>query len=454
MENIRNTKLKYWLGLILLSTVIIIVLWSKQTLKIEITLDVDAPPIPTFETPVDYVAWYRSRNFEDGSPCGVEVYPSLFQDELNDFFKPNDELNKSLNRASVGPWSEKELPDLAQYLENLESYLLEYNKGKDINNIQWLCNAKGLWVGPHPNYSALRILGKALLANAWKKISPQKHHPDELINAIETNFQHASHIQKSAGIVAYLTSIGIRSLNYQAIQHGFQTTYLSNEHASHILEILQISDQPADIVEAFRGDWAGLLDMIQRLYPNGKFSTIAAKTLDVDKFLLGGFFLPKPKKTVARLNEWFQPALDIMTSSNSITVYHDLRKHDATREEISGRNLILSTLLPSFSMPYMLNNASETKRRGTILLVALHKYFYEKGHWPISLDDVLLLSPETRLDHYREKEFIYMLRDGKPWLYSVGLDGLDNKGNHDPRAIISDRKEGYDYVFMPIPDNP
>lgn len=454
MENIRNTKLKYWLGLILLSTVIIIVLWSKQTLKIEITLDVDAPPIPTFETPVDYVAWYRSRNFEDGSPCGVDVYPSLFKDELNDFFKPNVELNKALNKASVGIWSEQEIPDLTQYLEKLEPYLLEYTNGKDIYSIQWLCNATGLWDGPHPNYLVSRILGKALLANAWKKISPQKHHPDELINAIETNFQHASHIQKSAGTVAFLMNLGIRSYNYRAIQRGFQTSYLSNEHASHILDILHGRDQPANIVEAYRGDWAGMLDMIQRLFPNGKFSNVAAKTLDVDEFLLGGLFLPKPQKTVAKINEWFQTAINLITPSCTMAVYHDLHKHDLTKQNVSGRNNLLSLYLPTFSKVYSFCIAIETKRRGTILLVALHKYFYEKGHWPISLDDVLLLSPETRLDPYREKEFIYMLRDGKPWLYSVGLDGLDNKGNHDPRAMTSNRKVGYDYVFMPIPDNP
>ena len=66
----------------------------------------------------------------------------------------------------------------------------------------------------------------------------------------------------------------------------------------------------------------------------------------------------------------------------------------------------------------------------------------------------MILSPESRIDPYREKEFIYTLRDRKPWLYSVGLDGVDNNGVHNSRAMMSNRKEGYDYVFMPIPSNP
>lgn len=100
----------------------------------------------------------------------------------------------------------------------------------------------------------------------------------------------------------------------------------------------------------------------------------------------------------------------------------------------------------------------EIERRITVIFAAifaaLHTYKSEHGRWPTTLDELEFPSPAIQIDPFSGRQFRYELRDGQPWLYSVGLDGVDNGGRHHAAAAGSDRATGYDYVFLPIQERP
>jgi hypothetical protein len=220
-----------------------------------------------------------------------------------------------------------------------------------------------------------------------------------------------------------------------------------------LLGLLDTQDGPADLAEAYRGNWAGLFDLLQQLYPNGRYSDAAAKALKQDAYLLpGGMFLPRPDKTAAQLNEWYGRILILLEAPLSLDVYRELRAKTDRRnfERVAKKNLFLSVYVGSGNTLYKLAMAVDTERRGITALVALHVFHAEHGRWPDSLRDVALSSDTLRIDPFSGRDFVYEVKDGQPYLYSVGLDGADNGGKHDRRACTREREEGYDYVFLPV----
>ena len=94
-----------------------------------------------------------------------------------------------------------------------------------------------------------------------------------------------------------------------------------------------------------------------------------------------------------------------------------------------------------------------TRLRGTRVVLALHAHYAKHGKWPKSLkaiDKKLGLKGLRKIvvDPYSDKPFIYKLKDGKPLLYSVGVDGKDDGGVH--HAKFGDGATGpADFVFWP-----
>lgn len=96
-------------------------------------------------------------------------------------------------------------------------------------------------------------------------------------------------------------------------------------------------------------------------------------------------------------------------------------------------------------------------RDATTLLLHIHLYRHRRGDFPASLDqlvpDQLAAIPP---DFITGAPFVYRVEDGKPILYSVGLNGADDGGKAMPPGMLADPVEGPDIVFTrdrrPVPD--
>ena len=56
------------------------------------------------------------------------------------------------------------------------------------------------------------------------------------------------------------------------------------------------------------------------------------------------------------------------------------------------------------------------------------------------------------IDPYSGKQFIYLVKDGQPLLYSIAADGNDDGGRHD--AHWGEGSNGGDFVFWPYQEPP
>jgi hypothetical protein len=81
------------------------------------------------------------------------------------------------------------------------------------------------------------------------------------------------------------------------------------------------------------------------------------------------------------------------------------------------------------------NRAS--KRRGTLIIIALRRYKNKHGNWPNSLDDIKgLTSPDVLIDPIDGGPFVYRRADDDFVLYSKGKDNIDNNGDYFDDLLI------------------
>ena len=113
---------------------------------------------------------------------------------------------------------------------------------------------------------------------------------------------------------------------------------------------------------------------------------------------------------------------------------------DLRRPIISGQleNVLMAFLIPHISVLSEAEIRADTRRNLTIIALALAEYQREHGSYPASLSD---LSPKylkmVPLDRFTEKPLKYQRGDDGYLLYSVGINGKDDQGqdsvNH-PKA--------------------
>lgn len=414
--------------------------------------DIDRPPEPNFIEPVDYLAWYSARNFDPDWPDGEQVYGEILAAaEDGTFPMPDDTLTKKLRTAARGTWSADEMPEVAAYIESLDPYLDLFAKAAEVDNVRWFANATmaEVWAKEWPSLKLGMPLARATLAKAWLKSEGKPCQADALLDAWRINLVHARHQEHNTS-VGFPLSLGIRAIVYQSIASALSTGILAGDEYAAVLNCVVGYDQPPNLAEAYRSEWIGLLGLLQELYPGGRFSDAAAKRLGQAQYLPpGGVFLPRPQKTAKRIDEWFLPIVRLAEEPWSFDRMKAAKTLSEGREKIAGRNVLLTTFLPGLSMKYTLAMQLEARQRGMMVTLAVHVFREEHGQWPDTLDACRSHIEDVRVDPFSGKDFVYELRDGTPWLYSVGCDGKDSGGKHDPRWAR--KKPGHDYVFWPTP---
>jgi len=95
----------------------------------------------------------------------------------------------------------------------------------------------------------------------------------------------------------------------------------------------------------------------------------------------------------------------------------------------TAKYLFVSLLFPSLSRANFLFEAATQQRDATLVAIALELYHRKHGAYPEALDALVpQYLPAVPPDRYDGKPLKYKLVDGKPLLYSVGVNRVDNGG--------------------------
>lgn len=419
-------------------------------------IPISYPPKPNFTDPVNYFAWYRDQAFEPDWPHGEEVYASLIKASKDERFpKPDKTLNRLLSRAYSGPWSSDEMPELVEYIRYVEPFIKDFDQAARVENVQWLFDVEpGGWMTLKIPSSLVpfRVLTKINLARAWRDFQPDHEHANMLLRAWKANFVHARHLERQS-FTSGLVVMANRAINYTTIRRALESGALQSEDLRHVLDLMNRQDRQSNPSLGMLFEWAGLLDFLQAVYPDGKCSDDAVERLGQGKFLPKciGFLQPSPHTTALKMTSWFKPYVRAARQPWSASALRTMKAHGERRAEIAGSDLILSTYLRGFSGFYSIALRRESARRATLLLLEIHRCHEQSARWPASLDECNLEDLDTlRSDPVAGRDFVYEVRDGKPRLYSVGFDGTDDGGNHDGRW--ASKEPGGDFVFFPLPD--
>jgi hypothetical protein len=212
--------------------------------------------------------------------------------------------------------------------------------------------------------------------------------------------------------------------------------------------------------ESIQFERASMLDAIQRTFvadpATGEYRvnpeaamSFMAMTADADfgdkVQTLAQVASLKYEDTLAQANAYY----DALTEAVRLP-YQDARGYlgelERNLEETAKNNIMIKTLTPALSRAHFIKTRAETQRRASLLVTNVLAYRQQHGVLPESLE--AFAGREFVTDPFTGQRFAY-LRDGDDFtLYSLGGNGADDGGVHDPKA------DANDVVYWPRPAKP
>ncbi len=96
---------------------------------------------------------------------------------------------------------------------------------------------------------------------------------------------------------------------------------------------------------------------------------------------------------------------------------------------LTARYLPVVAIVPVVPRSYASAETVRCRRDAALVVIALELHRRRHGDYPASLDELVpVLLPSLPIDRFDGNPLRYALRDGRPLLYSIGVDGLDDGG--------------------------
>jgi hypothetical protein len=435
------------------------------------------PPLPDFNRRVDYVRWYERAVRVDEEDNAYPLYAEFMSGFAGGTVTEEDwpdfagMLTSKETPPSPQPWDPAAHREWEASYERTRSVLKQLATAAKKKR---LVAPSGLATGREAannllsrmRFDHLRTLqqaAKGTLEAAWRMrnrtVSAKK-----LLAAIQTNLRIARQLGHSLSRVEHAAAYEIRMQAYEHVAWALAHGVLEDKDVRKLRKMLQKSDgKPIDFSRAMRGEAAILLDSLQYIF--GPLSSGGRPTLNgnryrevtgqsmggADRIGLGARLETDATGTARSIKDAYAKAERLLGPVYQERSMHNLR---TTLDKMERRDNITKSICYLQGMhaarTYTMNAVCEAHRRATHLLVELHAYQAKKKKWPKKISS-LGKKVRQRLgdDPFSGKLFKYRLTESGPLLYSVGLDGRDDDGEH--REDETSPEQGGDIVFWPIP---
>ncbi|TVQ61468.1 MAG: hypothetical protein EA378_08840 [Phycisphaerales bacterium] len=309
-----------------------------------------------------------------------------------------------------------------------------------------------LWTIVLPHLSVVRQHARTVAAHAL--IAAEAGQTDDAIADIRAILDLANHAADPPFYITQLVRAAIVALAADT------AVRLVHEHADRFtppqldeLDRTLASFDPASLVLDMRFEHMGFDDTLQRVYTddgrgNGRLTPEGARLLaemvcstpevipNWARYIPTAPLFAMGFPSRRTLNEAYHTHLDAARQRAATPIWQWGPMPDLAdpAEAARGERLLLVWLPVSFRAGV----ESERARmllEGARVAVALHRYRAEHGRYPETLDQLIPAWLEQHpTDRATGRPLPYRVTEGRPLLYSVGLDGIDEDGRHTDEA--------------------
>ncbi len=211
--------------------------------------------------------------------------------------------------------------------------------------------------------------------------------------------------------------------------------------------------------EVIQGERAAFLDTAQRLWSRdpatGAWHVDRAQVVGLLRITSGESEVPEDEVRRAALADELErtgweatvaagnAVFDRLTRALQQPYADGCREIEALGEELrqESANPLVRALVPELGRYYFAATRSEAQRRAALLVTELNAYRRRTGRYPAALEEI----GADVLDPFTGRSFVYRRTADGFTLYSVGGNGVDDAGRHDPQSPDGD------LVFWPRP---
>lgn len=436
-------------------------------------------PLPNFETPVDYVAWYRGflgDPADNAYPFYRQIIPNALDPEHSppEWPTPQDCFNDADFQGPPAPWRPADHPAWEASRLEFADLREQFRQAAEHSGYAMDIMFSGDPADPSdgrplllelmlPALSYHRKMAKANLGQSWRMDEEGRVPPEQMLDAWRTTLRSAGHLHQGATLIEHLVGVAEQALvemnARQALAQGVFESEADLERALQTLRDFDVGvDDPTRWIQ---GEYAMAMDVIQYLFSpadadgmprlNPDRAEVVASMTGEDESVHQGILNMTAEDAHESIRAFTEHYRDL---AEKLRIgYPQVRAGDLDDLETknAGRTPLTRMLTPSLSRVHTLRTRNEASRRATQLSYALHLFQLRHGRWPTSLDE---LAPEfgrrMTIDPFTGQGFGYRLGPEGPTLYSLSENGLDDGGIHSPRwADGADEVGSDDHVFWP-----
>lgn len=414
----------------------------------ELQTSPQATPLPNPAQPVDYVEWYNA-NTRTAGPGAAPLLEAAGQATV--VWDGDATLRDA---ALAGDAAALQSPQVAAWLEANHTALEQFRAARGLEYHGSASESTdGSLIGILlPNLSRYRELARASTIEG-KLLETQGRHEDA-ITLYADGLAAGAQLAHGQTLIENLVGSAVQSLSSEAVLDSLAAAPAGTDFSRVAGKLSDPSLTAPAAVAAMRGERAMVLETLQRVYtvdagtgkyvpsPEGvaRFLSMTSenanqeqRTAEITERLANSDF----DTLVRQANEHYDMLEKAMaTPYPQARAQFDELDRRTSLPDFKESNPILAELLPSLSRASFISARSDGARRAASVVSQLKAFRQQHGSYPESLDG--LGGSDAVFDPFTQQQFRYQRVGDDFMLYSVGGNGVDDGGQHDPRGDTND----------------
>jgi len=381
------------------------------------------PPLPNPEKPVDYVAWINAQYSKGIKENAADVY----REALDAFVE--DERALEIASRMDKPWRDYERGKLQRCLDRNEQCLSRFAAAANMPRCYFEReSASGSVIEVlMPSPKPFRGTAKMLAGRARLRLAAGE--TDAAVTDVGTLLRAARHMQSQPSLIEYLVGVAVQDLACDLVIHLPEIAADSVDYEAVLKSLRRADRTPRPPDKQLQGERTIFLDVLQRYFKDEDGDGRLDQVRDVEG-------MPPIELGTGRTIEFLIDEYDgflkrwqKVMRSEYVTAQ---RLQEGLAEELAARKRTpVGVFMPNYWRVIQLHKQLLADRSAARIILRTHAFQAKHGRWPKDLKETGAPS-SIRKDPFSDRDLVYRVKDGKPLIYSVGLNGMDDGGLSSP----------------------